>query len=144
MSLIQEFRDIFAWSYDELRGITPSLAVHTIPVKKGSLPVRQKVRRIPFELRDGLFEELQKIRKAGLIFPMQHTEWCSPVIIRKKKNNQIRLCVDFRELNRQTVKGYYPLPFIDQILDQLAVGRFILSWTLLRVITKWRLQKKKN
>ena len=45
----------------------------------------------------------------------------------EEENNQIRLCVDFRELNKQIVKDYYPLPFIDQTLDQLA-GREIYSF----------------
>ena len=64
--------------------------------------------------------DIKKLLEADLIFPMDNTEWVSPIIVVPKKNKQLCICIDYKQLNKATIKDYYPLPFIDQILDSLA------------------------
>ena len=67
-----------------------------------------------------LKEEVDKLLKAGFIYPVETVEWVSPVVVTPKKDGRWRVCVDFKPLNAATKKDPYPLPFIDQILDLVA------------------------
>ena len=67
-----------------------------------------------------LKEEVDKLLKADFIYPVETTEWVSPVVVTPKKDGRWRVCVDFKPLNVATKKDPYPLPFIDQILDSVA------------------------
>lgn len=63
---------------------------------------------------------IDKLFAQGCIQPVDHAEWVSPLVIVLKKNGKVRVCVDYRELNKATIKNKYPLPFIDCILDAVA------------------------
>ena len=78
-------------------------------------------------LKDIVKDELQKHLNANFIYPISDTKWVSPLVIVPKKNGKWRVCVDFRELNRATLKDYFPLHFIDQVLDTLS-GKQYLSF----------------
>lgn len=58
-------------------------------------------------------EELQKLLNVGFIYPISDSQWVSPLVIVPKKNGKWRACVDYRELNKSTLKYHFPLPFID-------------------------------
>ena len=71
--------------------------------------------------KDIVKQELQKLLTAGFIYPISDSKWVSPlVVVPKKVTRKWRICVDFRELNKATLKDYFPLPFIDQVLDTLS------------------------
>jgi hypothetical protein len=72
-------------------------------------------------------EELQKLFNAGFIYPISDSEWVSPLVIMPKTNGKWRVCVDYRALNKATQKDHFPLPFIDQFLDNL-FGNFFFSF----------------
>jgi len=72
-----------------------------------------------------LKKQLQELLNKGLIRPSV-SPWGAPVLFVRKKDGSLRLCIDYRELNRVTVKNKYPLPRIDDLLDQLA-GAAIFS-----------------
>ena len=72
-------------------------------------------------LKDIVKEELQKLLNVGFIYPISDSKWVSPlVVVPKKVTWKWHICVDFRELNKATLKYYFPLPFIDQVLDTLS------------------------
>ena len=71
-------------------------------------------------LKDIVKEELQKLLNASFIYPILDSKWVSPlVVVPKKFIGKWCICVDFRELNKAMLKDYFPLPFIDQVLDTL-------------------------
>ena len=78
----------------------------------------------PTELEE-LKKQLQELLDKGLIQPSV-SPWGAPVLFVKKKDGSLRLCMDYRELNRVTVKNKYPLPRIDDLFDQL-VGATVFS-----------------
>ncbi|KAH9289298.1 hypothetical protein KI387_033415, partial [Taxus chinensis] len=65
-------------------------------------------------------EEIDKLLDARFIFAVENLEWVSPIVISIKKNVKLRICVDYRKLNKATKKDHYPLPLSDQILDEAA------------------------
>jgi hypothetical protein len=64
--------------------------------------------------------ELTRLLQAGFIQLVEITDWVSPMVLVKKKNGKIRVCIDFRALNKQTQKDHFPLPFISTILEEVA------------------------
>ena len=101
-------------------GFTPTHAHHHIYKDSTIKPVRQPQRRMNPMLQDIVREVLQKLLRVNFIYPISDSQWVSPLVIVPKKNGKWRICVDYRQLNKATLKGYFPLPFIDQVLDTLA------------------------
>ena len=58
--------------------------------------------------------------KAGFIPEVESSDWLFPIVVVQEKNGKLRICVDFRKLNEQTIKDPFPLPFTDTMLDQIA------------------------
>ncbi|GKE37613.1 putative reverse transcriptase domain-containing protein [Tanacetum coccineum] len=68
-----------------------------------------------------LSEQLQELQDKGFIRP-SHSPWGAPMLFVKKKDGSFRMCIDYRELNKITIKNRYPLPRIDDLFDQLQGG----------------------
>ena len=103
-----------------MKGIHLETCIHHIYMDPIMSPIRQPQRRINPTLTDIVKEELQKILTAGFIYPISDSKWASPLVVFPKKvTRKWCICVDFRELNKATLKYYFPLPFIDQVLDTL-------------------------
>lgn len=62
-------------------------------------------------------KELNKLIEINIIFPIKHTSWVSNLVPVRKKNGELRLCVDFRDLNRSSLKDHHRLPSMEQILQ---------------------------
>jgi ribonuclease HI len=119
LDLIREFRDVFAWSYDELKAYKGDVIQHAIPLVEGAKPFRQKLRHINPKLAGQIQKELQKMVDAGIIAPIRYSSWMSNLVVVRKKNGDIRLCVDFRNLNQASLKDNYPLPNMEHLLQRV-------------------------
>eukprot|EP00253_Pinus_taeda_P016303 PITA_16303 len=118
--ILQKNSAAFAWEYTDMKGIDPKTCIHHIYIKENSRPIKQPQRRMNPNLREIVKEELQKLLNVNLIYPISDSQWVSPLVIVPKKNSKWRVCIDYRELNKTTLKDHFPLPFIDQVLDTLA------------------------
>eukprot|EP00253_Pinus_taeda_P030643 PITA_30643 len=107
-----------------MQGIHPSTCIHHIYTDDKLKPVRQPQRRMNPMMKEIVKEELQKLLNVGFIYPISDSQWVSPLVIVPKKNGKWRVCVDYRELNKATLKDHFPLPFIDQVLDSLAGKKY--------------------
>ena len=92
-------------------------------------PKKQHARRMPFSVREEISRQLQKMQQAGVIQPSK-SPWASPVVLVRKKDGSHRFCVDFRELNAVTRKDTFPLPRVDDLLDQLGSSQFFSTLDL--------------
>ncbi|GKB03669.1 putative reverse transcriptase domain-containing protein [Tanacetum coccineum] len=79
--------------------------------------VKSPYRLAPSEMLE-LSNQLKELQEKGFIRP-SHSPWGAPVLLVKKKNGAMRMCIDYRELNKLTIKNRYPLPRIDDLFDQL-------------------------
>jgi hypothetical protein len=76
-------------------------------------------------LKDIVKEEIQKLLNVGFIYPISNSKWVSPlVVVPNKVTEKWRICVDLWELNKVTLKDYFPLSFIDQVLDTLSGKKY--------------------
>uniref|UniRef100_A0A2N9H877 Integrase catalytic domain-containing protein n=1 Tax=Fagus sylvatica TaxID=28930 RepID=A0A2N9H877_FAGSY len=120
ISLLKEYQDVFAWKYDEMPGIDSGLVAHSLNVEPGTKPVVQPARTFHTEVEAQITQEVKKLLAAGFIKPIQHPRWLSNIVSVKKKNGQIRCCVDFRNLNKACLKDEFPLPNMDLLIDSAA------------------------
>jgi hypothetical protein len=63
--------------------------------------------------------ELENLKKYGIIYPIIHSNWLSNLVVVRKKNGEIKMCVDFRDLNKSSVKDNYPFPNMDFLLQKV-------------------------
>jgi len=119
--LVKEFRDVFFWSYEEMPGIDPQIVEHEIRTYPDVKPVRQCLRAVNPRKVPAIKAEVEKLLNAGFIYLVPLTEWvCNPIPMDKKKRT-IRVCMYFRDLNKACPKDNFPMPFIEQILDECAI-----------------------
>ena len=121
--LIQSFHDyseLFAWSYKDMLGLDKNFVVHNLVVEKGAILVKQKPRKIPFQVSLLVKKEIEKLLEVGFIRPIDYSEWMANVVSMKKPTSEIRVCTDFRYLNKSCSKDDFPLPNIDMIIESLA------------------------
>ena len=118
--MVKEYRDVFFFTYDELKACREDVFQHTIPLKpecqKGK-PFRKKLRKINPKLAPIIKNELEKMLAAGIIAPTRHSTWYSNFVVVKKKNGSLRICIDFRNLNIACQKDNYRLPNIETLLQ---------------------------
>ena len=120
IQLFKEYKDIFAWGHEDLKGIPSSLAEHTIDLVPDAHPVQQRRYRMNPNYAVKVKAELDKLLQAKFISPVDSAPWLSPMVIIPKKNGTLRICVDFRKLNAATKKDHYPLPYMEEIIDEVA------------------------
>ncbi|KZV28235.1 hypothetical protein F511_02105 [Dorcoceras hygrometricum] len=114
--VVREFPDVFP---DEIPGFPPRREIDfSIELVPGTAPIsRAPYRLAPAELKE-LKEQLTDLLEKGFIRPSM-SPWGAPILFVKKKDGTMRMCVDFRQLNKATAKNKYPLPRIDDLFDQL-------------------------
>jgi hypothetical protein len=101
-------------------GIDPSIIVQKIKTYPDAKPVRQNLRHVHPKKFAAIKEEVEKLMKYGFIYLVPLTEWVSNLVPVAKKQGTIRVCVDYRDLNKACPKDNYPMPFNDQIIDNCA------------------------
>ncbi|GJU58126.1 putative reverse transcriptase domain-containing protein [Tanacetum coccineum] len=114
--IVRDFPKVFP---EDLPGLPPARPVEfQIDLILGSTPVaRAPYRLAPSEMKE-LSKQLQELSDKGFIRPSS-SAWGAPVLFVKKKDESFRMCIDYHELNKLTVKNHYPLPRIDDLFDQL-------------------------
>jgi hypothetical protein len=81
--------------------------------------VKQKIRMMNPKLKPMVKIELEKLKKAGIIYPIRHSDWLSNLVIVRKNTREIRMCVDFRDLNKESIKDNFPFPNMEFLLQQV-------------------------
>ena len=116
VSVVQEFRDVFP---EELPGVPPERQMEfRIDLVPGATPIAKVPYRIaPPEIQE-LSTQLQDLLDRGFIHPSSFP-WGALILFMKKKDGSHKMCIDYRELNKLTVKNRYPLTTIDDLFDQL-------------------------
>ncbi|GJY09867.1 putative reverse transcriptase domain-containing protein [Tanacetum coccineum] len=114
--IVRDFPEVFPEDLPGLPLARPEeFQIDLIP---GAVPVAQPPYRLaPSEMKE-LSEQLQELSNKGFIRPSS-SPWGAPVLFIKNKDGSFKMCIDYRELNKLTVKNHYPIPRIDDLFDQL-------------------------
>ena len=117
---LREYKDFFAWSYKDLKGVDPDICQHTIPLKADVKPCRQRPYTYNETFARKIKEEIDKLREAEFIYEIEHTDWVSPIVVVPKKNGKLRVCVNLKKVNATTIRDNYPLPIADHVIERVA------------------------
>ncbi|GFY30870.1 transposon Tf2-6 polyprotein [Trichonephila clavipes] len=92
-------------------------------ILKDDIPVCQRARRLSCSEKLQVDDQIDDWLQQGII-KESVSDYCSPIVLCKKKDGNLRLCIDYRKINSKTEKDRYPLPLIEEVLDQLQSGNF--------------------
>jgi hypothetical protein len=113
--LLQEFKGVF----EESTGLPPTRSHdHKINLLEGGQPTSARPYRYPYYQKEEIEKQVRDMLKSGVVRPSQ-SPYSSPVLLVRKEDGSWRMCVDYRALNKGTVKDKYPIPNIDELLDEL-------------------------
>ncbi|KAA3467684.1 gag/pol polyprotein [Gossypium australe] len=116
IKLLQEFKDVFTWSYQDMPGLNTDIVVHRLPIKEECRPVQQKLRRMRPDVLLKIKEEVRKQFDAVV----KYSEWVANIVPIPKKDGKVRMCVDYMDLNKASPKDNFSLPHIDTLVDNTA------------------------
>ena len=109
--------DVFAWSHNDKLEIAPEHEMHSLKIDPAFPLVRQKQRRFAPERDKTINDEVDRLLEIGAIEECFYPVWlCNPVVV-LKKNDKLRIYMDFTHLNKAFPKDSYPLPWINQMVD---------------------------
>ncbi|KAK8704919.1 hypothetical protein V6N13_048531 [Hibiscus sabdariffa] len=104
----------------DMPGLDTDIVVHKLPTRPDCKPVQQKLRRMRTNMLLKIREEVQKQLDAGFLKVAKYPEWVANIVPVPKKDGKVRMCVDYRDLNKASSKDNFPLPHIDTLVDNTA------------------------
>ena len=117
---LKQYRDVFAWSYKDLKGVEPSVCKHTIPMREDAKPRKQRPYTYNDTFAKNIKEEIDKLLEADFIYEIKHINWVSPIVRVPKKNGKLCVCVNLEQVNAATIRDNYPLPSTDHVIERVA------------------------
>ncbi|KAL4082984.1 hypothetical protein QTP88_028314 [Uroleucon formosanum] len=132
LRICKKYQDIFHFEGEPLSFTTA--IQHDIKTPEGTAPVNIRPYRLPYAHRQVIVEQMEKLEQENIIQPSE-SPWNAPLVVVPKKPDangkpQFRVCVDFRRLNQLTIGDAFPIPRIDEILDQLGRSRYYTTLDL--------------
>jgi hypothetical protein len=113
---------MFAWCPADMPDIPRELAEHGLKIFPNAKPIKQSMRRYNPEKAWSMGEEINSLLEAKFIREIKEATWLSPLVMVEKKDIKIyRMCIDFMALHKHCPKDYFPLPRIDQIIDDTSI-----------------------
>ena len=117
IQFLKENIDVFAWSHEDMSGISPKVIQHKLNVNPKKRLVQQRRRAFNPERDQAVTEEVTKLLVAGFIREVYYPNWLANIVLVKKANGKWRMCMDFTDLNKACPNDSFPLPRIDQLVD---------------------------
>ncbi|XP_065625344.1 uncharacterized protein LOC112037214 [Quercus suber] len=126
IQFLKENLDVFAWSHDDMPGISLEVIQHRLNVDPERKPVKQRRRVFAPERDQAVTDEVNKLLVAGFIREVYYPDWLINIVPVKKANGKWRICVDFTDLNKACLKDSFPLPRINQLVDSTAGHKLLM------------------
>ncbi|EOY10242.1 Uncharacterized protein TCM_025612 [Theobroma cacao] len=117
IKLLHEYVNVFAWSYQDMPRLNTDIVAHKLPLKPECKLIKQKLRRMKLEMLLKIKEDVKKQFDAGFLEVAKYLEWVANIVPVPNKDGKVRMCVDYRDLNRASPKDNFPLPHIDTLVD---------------------------
>ena len=127
--LLREYIDLFRTTFKEMKGIAGELGEMKIPLKSEVRLIRQRPYRLNPIYKQKVKVEIDRMLEAGIIKPVEESEWVSPMVVCENKKGGIRICVDLSKLNDACLHDPFPTPFTDEVLENVG-GQEAYSFTV--------------
>ena len=122
IDLLQDYNDVFAWSYQDMPGLDTDIVVHRLPVREECMPVKQKLRRVKPEMLLKIKEEVKKQLDAGFLKVAKYPQWVANIVPVPKKDGKVLVCdifnvwgIDFRGPFPKSYGNEYILVAVDYV-----------------------------
>ena len=99
VALLRDYHDIFAWSYQDMPGLSPNIVQHRLPLNPGYTLVKQKLRRMKPEMSLKIKDEVKKQFDTGFLVVVRYPEWVANIVPVPKKDGKVRICMGYPNLN---------------------------------------------
>ena len=106
--LLHDYVEVFSWSYEDMPGLDADIVVHHLPRKEDCPPVKQKVCRMQPDMSEKIKVKVMKQFNAGFLAVTSYRQRVSNVVLVPKKDGNVQMCVDYRDLNRASHKDDFP------------------------------------
>ena len=100
INLLHEFVNVFAWSYQDMLGLNAEIVEHRLPFKPQCKPIQQNLKRMKLEMLLKIKKEVKKEFDTGFLEVAKYPKWVANIVPVLKKDEKIRMCVDYRDLNQ--------------------------------------------
>ena len=109
--LLHDYVEVFSWSYKDMPGLDADIVVHRLPTKEDYPSIKQKVRHMRPEMSEKIKTEVMKPFNTGFLSVTSYPQWVSHFVLVPKKDGKVRMCVDYRDLNRESPKDDATSPY---------------------------------
>ena len=137
VNLLKEFQDVFARDYKYLRQLVHEMGEMKIDTKPDVRPKKKRPYKLAYKYKEIVKKEIDNMLAVGIIYPIDQSEWASPMVFQPKKHDptKLRICVDFIKLNKVTLTDPFPTTYADEILNELACQnpKFLQKFKILRL-----------
>ena len=99
LDILKEYKDTFAWTYEDMPGLDPTLVKHRLSIKPGAKVMKQKLRRLHPKMDLQVKEKVDKLHKTKFIKIVLYPQWVANIMLVIKKNGQVWIYIDFCDLN---------------------------------------------
>jgi hypothetical protein len=126
--LLHEYQDLFPTKFTDMKGIKGPMGEMRITLKLDVNLVKQRPYRFNLKYKEKVKIELDRMLEAGIIEPVEESEWISSMVVQDKKIGEIRICVDLMKINDVCLHDPFPTPFTNEVLDNVG-GQEVYSFT---------------
>ncbi|KAI5436041.1 hypothetical protein KIW84_022471 [Lathyrus oleraceus] len=120
ITLLREYSDVFSWSYQDMPELDSEIVEHRFPLKPEYPLVKQKMRRTHPDMAIKIKEEVKKKIDVGFLVTSEYPQWVSNIVLVPKKDGKVRMCVNYKDLSKTSLKDDFPLSHIDMFEDNTA------------------------
>jgi len=117
--LLLKYKDVFAWGHQDVLGLDPNVVVHNLVVSEGVKPIKWPQQCFHSELIIPINAKVDKLIKVDFNHEVQYPTWLANIVLVRKKNDQLWICVDVRDLNNACLKDDFPLPITGLLVDAI-------------------------
>ena len=128
VQFLKENLDVFAWSHEDILGISLKVIQHKLNVNPEKKPIQQRQWIFAPEWNQAITDKIYKLLLADFIREVYYLDWLANVVLMKKVNGKWRMCVNFTDLKKACPKDSFPLLRIEQLVDSI-VGHKLLTFT---------------
>jgi hypothetical protein len=126
--LLCEYIDLFPTKFIDMKGKVGEIGEMKIPLRAEVRPIRQRPYRLNLIYKQKVKAEIDIMLEVEIIEPVEESEWISPMVVQDKKQGGIWICVDLRNLNNACLHDPFPIPFTDEVLENVG-GHKTYSFT---------------
>jgi len=124
-TFLRENVNTFAWSPEDLPGVSVDIVSLELNIDPTSKPVKQKRRKLGRERAEPVKAEVEKLLRIDSITEAKYPDWLANPVVVKKKNGKWKVCVDFTDHNKACPKDSFPLPHIDRLVESTSENKLL-------------------